>query len=56
MCLATQVAVSANNDWAVVVEIWYTFPGKINVYWNEAFVPPTGRRDQVTAGPWVFGL
>ena len=43
-----RVPVTPDNEWAVVVEIWYTFPGKINVYWNEAFVPPAGRRDQIT--------
>ena len=37
------------NSWAVVLESWFTFPGKINVYFNEAYVPPFGRRDRVTA-------
>ena len=27
----------------------YTFPGKINVYSNEAYVPPKGRANRVTA-------
>ena len=35
------------KEWGSVIEIVYTFPGKINVYWNEAFVPPKGRRNQV---------
>jgi len=37
------------NAWAVVLESWFTFPGKINVYFNEAYVAPVGRRDRVTA-------
>jgi cysteine-rich repeat protein len=37
------------NSWAVVIEAWFTFPGKINVFFNEAYVPPVGRRDRVTA-------
>jgi cysteine-rich repeat protein len=36
------------NSWGVVLEMWYTFPGIINVFFNEAFVPPFGRRDRVT--------
>ena len=32
----------------MVLESWFTFPGKINVYVDEAFVPPSGRRSRVT--------
>ena len=35
-------------SWNVVLEIWYIFPGKINVYFNEGYVPPKGRANRVT--------
>ena len=36
------------KDWAVILEIPYGFPGKINVYVDEAFVPPSGRRSMLS--------
>ena len=35
------------DEWAVVLEIPYGYPGKINVYVDEAFVPAEGRRSLV---------
>ena len=42
--------VSRHNEWSVVIETHYSYPGKLNVYWNEKYVPPVGRRDEVVAG------
>ena len=33
-----------------MLDIPYMFPGKINVYVDEAFVPPAGRRSQLSLG------
>jgi cysteine-rich repeat protein len=37
------------NSWVVVFESWFTFPGKINVFFNEKYIPPVGRRNRVTS-------
>ena len=42
--------VTRDNDWTVVIETRYSFPGKVNVFWNNRFVPPRGRRDEVVVG------
>eukprot|EP01048_Picozoa_sp_COSAG05_P023407 COSAG05_NODE_5058_length_1276_cov_1.232795_1_plen_386_part_10 len=38
--------VNPENDWSVVIESWFTFPGKINVFFNEAYVPPVARANR----------
>lgn len=35
-------------EWSVVLKILYLWPGKINVYYNEKFVPAVGRIDRAT--------
>jgi len=35
-------------EWGVILKIRYLWPGKINVYYNEKFVPAVGRIDRLT--------
>lgn len=41
------VVETGHDEWNLVLEMVYMFPGTINVYFNEAFVPAKGRRNQV---------
>jgi hypothetical protein len=37
-----------NPEWGVMLKILYLWPGEINVYYNERFVPAVGRLDHLT--------